>query len=177
MEPLRRRPGGHDLITAARRAPARMSRCDTTSCPGSTSNNSATTSSNPEVPPQAPSSGSTSSSSGGAVYGVQALPVQCGYGVAGSSGVSCTFANNAFYEYWQASSGDPSMTETIRVWSAEGQQYYPLSCSSGNGVVDCTGSNSAGVSLDARFTTDAVSAYTSSLAAAYSKSGKLGPDG
>jgi hypothetical protein len=105
----------------------------------------------------------------------QALPVQCGYGVSSSSGVTCAFAENAFYEYWQASGGDPTQGETISVWSAEAQQSYQLSCGAEAGVVDCTGANATGVSLDARFTQDAVSAYTTQQAAAYAASGKLGP--
>jgi hypothetical protein len=110
-------------------------------------------------------------------YSLDNLPVQCGSGVAGSAGMSCTFANNAFYEYWSASGGDPSLTENISAWSAAGQQYYALSCSSGDGTVDCTGTNNSGGSLDARFTTDALSAYTNSGAADYAASGKLGPNG
>jgi hypothetical protein len=118
----------------------------------------------------------SSSNSGGPGYGVQELPVQCGYGVAGSSGMTCTFAENAFYEYWKGSGGNPSQSASTSVWSAEAQQSYPLSCSSGDGVVDCTGTNSSGVSLDARFSQQAVSAYTDAQAAAYAASGKLGPN-
>jgi hypothetical protein len=120
---------------------------------------------------------STPPSTSGPGYGVQDLPVQCGSGVAGSSGVSCLFAENAFYEYWQASGGNPTQSANINVWSAEGQQYSPLSCASGDGVVDCTGTNSSGVALDARFSQQAVAVYTSSEAAAYAASGKLGPNG
>lgn len=134
-----------------------------------------------EVSAQALATGSSPTpsppSTGGPGYGVQDLPVQCGSGVAGSSGVSCLFAENAFYEYWQASGGSPTQSANINVWSAEGQQYFPLSCASGDGVVDCTGTNSSGVALDARFSQQAVSAYTSSEAAAYAASGKLGPNG
>lgn len=110
--------------------------------------------------------------------GLQALPVQCGYGVAGSpQGMTCRFANNAFYEYWRASGGNPTLSESINVWSREGQAYYPLSCSPGDGVIDCTGQNSRGLSLDARFTQHALSIYTPAEAAAYARSGKLGPNG
>jgi serine/threonine protein kinase len=125
------------------------------------------------TPPTAPAA----SSANGSVYGLQGLPVQCGYGVAGSAGMTCTFANNAFYEYWKASGGNPTQQESINVWSALGDTYYPLSCSSGDTVVDCTGQNSSGIPLDARFTQQALSSYTSSEAAAYAASGKLGPDG
>jgi hypothetical protein len=117
----------------------------------------------------------TAPSTGGSVYGVEALPVQCGAGVAGSAGMSCTFAENAFYEYWQASGGDATAPESISVWSAEGQHFYLLTCAAGDGVIDCTGVNGKGVSLDARFTQDAVSAYTTANAQAYAASGKLGP--
>lgn len=107
---------------------------------------------------------------------VQNLPVQCGYGVSGSSGVTCGFAENAFYEYWQASGGDPSQTATISVWSAPAQRSYQLSCDPGESLVDCTGTNASGVALLARFTQHAVSAYTHQQAAAYAASGKLGPN-
>jgi hypothetical protein len=117
----------------------------------------------------------TSPATSGPSYGVQDLPVQCGAGVAGSSGVTCAFAENAFYEYWQASGGDATAAVSITVWGSLGKQFYPLSCNAGDGVVDCTGTNSTGVSLDARFSQDAVSAYTSTEANAYSASGKLGP--
>jgi hypothetical protein len=103
------------------------------------------------------------------------LPVQCGSGVSGSAGVSCPFAENAFYEYWSASDGDPVLPGTISVWSAEGQATYTLTCSAGDGIVDCSGTNVNGVPLDTQFTQSAVSAYTSSEAAAYAASGKLGP--
>jgi hypothetical protein len=109
--------------------------------------------------------------------GVQSLPTQCGYGVAGSAGVSCPFAENAFYEYWNATGGNPTYSASISAWSAEGQSYYPLSCGSGDGVVDCTGTNASGVFLDARFTQAAVLAYTQNQAAAYAASGKPGPNG
>lgn len=119
--------------------------------------------------------GETTTNGGGSGSTVQDLPVQCGYGLAGSPGMACTFAENAFYEYWQASGGDPSRAEPISVWSADAQQSYPLSCASGDGVVDCVGTASGGVSLDARFTEGSVSAYTNAEAAAYAASGKLGP--
>jgi hypothetical protein len=117
------------------------------------------------------------SAGGSPGYGVQDLAVQCGYGVAGSSQMTCGFAENAFYEYWSASRADPNQSETINVWSALSNQSYALSCSAGDGVVDCTGTNRNGVRLDARFTQAAISAYTSSEAAAYAASGKLGPAG
>jgi hypothetical protein len=123
-------------------------------------------------------SGSSAPSSGYSPgFGVQSLPDQCGYGVAGSAGVSCPFAENAFYEYWNATGGNATLPANISVWSAEGQAYYALSCGSGDGVVDCTGTNASGVFLDARFTQAAVSAYTQSQAGAYAGSGKLGPNG
>jgi hypothetical protein len=91
--------------------------------------------------------------------------------------MTCTFANNAFYEYWYASGGNPSLSEFISAWSAEGQTYYPLSCFPGDGVVDCTGQNGSGIQLDARFSQGALLAYTGSEAATYATSGKLGPNG
>jgi hypothetical protein len=116
-------------------------------------------------------------SSGAPAYGIESLPSQCGYGVAGSAGVSCPFAENAFYEYWSATGGNPTLPADISAWSAEGQTYYALTCGSGDGVVDCTGTNSTGVFLDARFTQASVAAYTQSQADTYAASGKPGPNG
>jgi len=110
-------------------------------------------------------------------YGVESLPDQCGSGVAGSAGVTCPFAENAFYEYWSATGGNSTLSTSIYAWSPEGQEYYALSCGSGDGVVDCTGANSNGVYIDARFTQASVSAYTQSEAATYAGSGKPGPNG
>jgi hypothetical protein len=61
------------------------------------------------------------------------------------------------------------------VWSAAGQATYTLTCNTGAGIVDCTGTNVSGVPLEVQLTQSAVSAYTSSQAAAYATSGKLGP--
>jgi hypothetical protein len=118
------------------------------------------------APPPSPSGGTT---------GAQGLPVQCGYGVSASTGTTCAFAENAFYEYWKASDGGSSPSENISAWSADGGQSYPLSCDLGDGVVDCTGTDGSGISLDARFSQSAISAYTTSQATAYAASGKLGP--
>jgi len=90
--------------------------------------------------------------------------------------MTCGFAENAFYDYWQASGGDPTQSESISAWSAASQQSYPLSCGVGGGLVDCTGPSASGASLDARFTQHAVSAYTDQQAAGYEASGKLGPN-
>jgi hypothetical protein len=108
-------------------------------------------------------------------FGVQSLPVQCGFGVASGSSTTCTFAENAFYEYWRAASGDPTRSETVMVWSPTDQRSYSLSCGSRDGVVDCRGTGNSGSRLDARFSQDAVSSYTSAQAAQYAASGKLGP--
>ena len=62
----------------------------------------------------AATTGSATSASVAGV-GAAALPVQCGYGVSGSSDVTCALAENAFYEYWQASAGDPTQSESISV--------------------------------------------------------------
>ncbi len=147
-----------DLPAGATNAPAVQPATNTVTTPGS--------------------SGSSTSTSGntGCNCGVKDLPVQCGYGVAGSLGMSCTFANNAFYEYWQASGGDASQSANINAWSPDDRQYYALSCGSGDGVVDCTGTTNSGASLDARFSQGAVSAYTSNEAATYAASGNLGPN-
>jgi hypothetical protein len=108
-------------------------------------------------------------------FGVESLPVQCGYGVAGSGGTTCTFVNNAFFEYWSGTRGNPTLGAKISVWSALGKQYYTLSCTSGDGVVDCTGQNRYGTPLDTRFQQSAVTSYTNEQAARYAASGKLGP--
>ncbi len=108
-----------------------------------------------------------------------ALPVQCwsnsstGDFLSASSNNTCDFANNSFYEYFKASSGDPTQTRDVNIWSPQDQQYYSLSCTPNDTVVDCAGSNGG----DIRFTQGAVTAYTSSQAAAYAASGKLGPNG
>jgi hypothetical protein len=127
--------------------------------------------------PAASDAANQTASASGPGAGLQGFPVQCGYGVAGSAGVTCTFANSAFYEYWKASGDDPSQSRSISVWSAEGQQSYELFCTPGDGVVDCTGENSSGVTLDAAFVQSAITAYTDQQAAAYAASGKLGPNG
>jgi len=106
------------------------------------------------------------------------LTVSCFYNpgngnfISASSGTTCDFANNAFYEYWQASGGDSTQYETIDVWSAQDGQYYALNCGpSGGGVVDCTDSSGE----DVRFR--GVEQYGGATASAYAASGKLGPNG
>jgi hypothetical protein len=89
--------------------------------------------------------------------------------------MTCAFAENAFYEYWNATGGNAGGPASISVWSSVAQQFYPLSCDVGDGVVDCTGADSSGVHVDARFSQAAVSAYTSANARAYVASGALGP--
>jgi hypothetical protein len=113
-----------------------------------------------------------------APYG-NSLPVQCftnssnGDFLSASAGNTCTFANNTFYEYYQASGGDPTQAESIRVWSVQDQKYYSLSCSAGDGVVDCTSGNGG----DVRFSVHAITVYDSSQAATYARKGTLGPSG
>lgn len=91
------------------------------------------------------------------------------------SDVTCGFANNVFYEYWQASAGDPTQNEDINAWSPTTQATYPVSCVPGDGIVNCSiSSNGTG---QVQFTSGELTAYTSSEAAAYAASGKLGPNG
>ncbi|MGO9663151.1 MAG: hypothetical protein ACLP66_07575 [Polyangia bacterium] len=93
--------------------------------------------------------------------------------ISASAGTSCTFASNTFYEYWQASGGDPTLSETINVWSADDQTYYTLGCNPTDGVIDCTDANGE----DVRFSQDAIDGYSSSQASTYAASADLGPNG
>jgi hypothetical protein len=108
---------------------------------------------------------------------IAALPSQYGYGLAASSGVHKGFAENAFYEYWQASGANPSLSEQISAWSRTYGKYIGLTCAPGDGVVDCTGLNDLGNTIDVRFTQNAVVIYTAAQAQQYAASGKLGPSG
>lgn len=123
--------------------------------------------------PPVRSSSSTSTQGAG-----NTLPVHCwgkastGDFLAASSETTCAFANNAFYEYYKASGGHPTRPESVSVWSAANQQYRPLKCYLRVSVVNCIALNGETV----RFTRDAITTYSSSLAAAYSASGLLGPN-
>jgi hypothetical protein len=90
-----------------------------------------------------------------------------------SPGNTCVVANNTFYEYFKASSGDPTQTESVSVWSPDDKQYYSLDCTPGEGVVDCTGPAGG----DIRFTQGSITNYDDSQAAAYAAKGTLGPNG
>ncbi len=105
--------------------------------------------------------------------GVRNLPHQCGGNIATTAGVHCSYAKNAFYEYWQASGAQPSLLESISVWSSTYTTYIPLTCTPGDGVVDCLGPRG----IDVRFTQADVTEYTQGLAQAYASSGQLGPNG
>ncbi len=122
---------------------------------------------------EGPGSGSqaaqTSSSTSG---GSQPLSNQCDANVSATSGATCPFAENTFYEYYRASGGDASQSETISAWSPTTHQYYSEDCSPSSGVVSCTfGSETI------QLTTSGLTAYSESQASAYASSHDLGPNG
>src|SRR5579875_108791 len=114
----------------------------------------------------------TAATTGGCDCGVSDLPHQCGPGLATTAGLSCALANNTFYEYWKVSDANPTDALTLRVWNPADETYETVSCTTGDGVVDC--SPGAG-GADIRFDQSAVTAYTTGDAAAYAASGNLGP--
>lgn len=87
--------------------------------------------------------------------------------------VSCGFANNVFYEYWQVTSADPTQSADITAWSPVTQQSYSLSCTPGSAVVLCTSTTGAHI----QFTSNSIIVYTDAEAQTYANSGKLGPNG
>ncbi len=101
------------------------------------------------------------------------LPNQCDANVASTSDVTCSFAENTFYEYYKSTGGNPTQAATLQAWSPPTHQYYSETCSSGDGVVDCV----HGSGSDVRFNRSAVSAYSDSQASAYAQSHDLGPSG
>jgi hypothetical protein len=109
--------------------------------------------------------------------GVSDLPDGCGPNLSASSGVHCDFANNTFYEYYQATGGDPTQSPSLQVWSPTYSVYIALNCSSGDGVVDCVGLNRQNDRIDVRFTQTSMSVYTPQNAAAYAQNHDLGPNG
>jgi hypothetical protein len=122
----------------------------------------------------------TSTASGGCDCSVSDLPHRCSANLATTPGLSCSFANNAFYEYWKASGGNPNQQPTIQVWDPANGRYESLYCSSGDGVVDCSPGNSLSSTTmppDVRFDQNAVTEYTSSQAQSYAADHYLGPNG
>ena len=120
----------------------------------------------PSQPPPTTSTTTTAPS-------VAALPNQCDQNISATSDVSCRVAENTFYEYWKATGGNPGGQINAQAWSPTDQQYYPESCSSTNGVVDCLYGNGS----DVRFSENAVAAYTQSEASGYAAAADLGPNG
>lgn len=101
------------------------------------------------------------------------LPNQCDPNISTSANVTCGFAENTFYEYYQASGGDPTQSKTIQAWSPTTHQYYTEDCTSSGDAVDCAYGNSN----DVRLTASGLSAYSSDQAASYAQSHELGPNG
>lgn len=104
-------------------------------------------------------------------HGVAALPNRCDPNISTTPNVTCRFAENTFYEYYEATQGNPSQGAMIRVWSPATQRYYMESCSAAASVIDCLHGNGAEV----RFSQRAVALYTPTQANAYARSGFLGP--
>ncbi len=96
----------------------------------------------------------------------------CDQNISASADTSCDFASNTFYEYWQATSGDPSPgQQSVAVWSPATRQTYTQTCTNDGSEVDCTHDNGD----DVRFSSASVSAYTQPEANTYAASGNLGP--
>lgn len=123
--------------------------------------------------PPAPQPTTTTSAPGGCNCGVADLPNRCDANIASTSDISCRIAETTFHEYWKATGGNASGQVNVQAWSPADQQYYTESCSSGDGVVDCT----PGHGSDVRFNQSAIAAYTPSEASAYAASTDLGPNG
>ena len=88
-----------------------------------------------------------------------------GYVQVGPS-TSCAFANNVFYEFFEA-----QPARSFSAYSPTTGQVYEMSCSGGS-VVTCGGGQGAKV----RFPMSAVDMYTERDATAYASSHDLGPD-
>jgi hypothetical protein len=96
----------------------------------------------------------------------------CDQNISANAITSCDFAENTFYEYWQATGGDPTPGEqAVEVWSPATQQRYTQICTDDGNGVDCTHSDGDEV----QFSTASVTAYTQAAANAYAATGKLGP--
>lgn len=114
---------------------------------------------------------STSSPSNGS--STPALPNQCDQNISTSSNVTCGLAENTFYEYYQASGGDPTQPVTLQAWSSATKRYYSEDCTGTGDVVDCT----FGSGNDIQLITSGVSAYSADQASSYAHSHDLGPNG
>jgi hypothetical protein len=82
---------------------------------------------------------------------------------------TCPFAENVFYELFQATAGYISAT-TVRAWSPATRRFYSVHCSGGRSIV-CT----AGDGGEVRFPSEAMDAYDDSQAARYASTHETGP--
>lgn len=80
----------------------------------------------------------------------------------GCGPTTCAFAQNVFWEYWNASDGASSQVSQIEAFSATLGRRVPMSCEGEDPVV-C--SNDAGAEV--RMPAEALSAYTQEAADAY----------
>ena len=96
----------------------------------------------------------------------------CDQNISANAITSCGFAENTFYEYWQATGGDPTPGEQpVDVWSPATPQDYTQVCTDGGNEVECTHSDGDEV----QFSTGSVMAYTQTQANVYAATGTLGP--
>jgi hypothetical protein len=82
---------------------------------------------------------------------------------------TCPFAENVFYELFQATAGYISAT-TVRAWSPATRRFYSVKCSGGTSIV-CT----AGDGGEVHFSSDAMDAYDDSQANRYASTHDTGP--
>jgi len=81
---------------------------------------------------------------------------------------TCPFANNVFYEFYEATLGIDASAR-IEAWSAASKRFYSVRCSGYPSVV-CT----AGDGGEVRFPSDAVAAYDDDQAKAYASTHDTG---
>jgi hypothetical protein len=164
-------------------APAATDATQTTTLTSSTTaaTTTAPTTASPATTVSVPSNPSTttgasqagSPGAGGCDCSVADLPRHCDTNISATSDLSCQFAENTFYEYYNATHGNADEQIAVQAWSSPSQRYDPEACSSGDGVVDCV----HGSGSDVRFNQSAIAAYTPSEAAAYAAASDLGPSG
>jgi hypothetical protein len=96
----------------------------------------------------------------------------CDQNISANANTSCDFASNTFYEYWQATGGEPRPAEqSVEAWSPVTQRSYTQICTNDGNEVDCTHNTNDEV----QFSSASVIAYTEPEANTYAASGKLGP--
>jgi hypothetical protein len=96
----------------------------------------------------------------------------CDQNIWANANTSCDFASNTFYEYWQATGGEPRPVEqSVEAWSPVTQRSYTQICTNDGHEVDCTHNTNDEV----QFSSASVMAYTQPEANTYAASGKLGP--